>query len=225
MTPLGWLGVTGGTLTSPPSAVAWGSTADILPLGTDHALWHRWWNGSAWGGWKSLGGTLSHPRRGQSPGDRTDWTCLPSGPITPCGTVGGTDHLGAAGSLLGGVLKSPPEVVSWSANQLDIFAVGTDSALWHRWWNGSAWGGWESLGGVLESPPKAVSWSANRLDIFVVGTDSALWHRWWNGSAWGGWESLGGVLKSPPDAVAWAANRLDVFVVGTDSALWHRWWG
>jgi hypothetical protein len=64
-----------------------------------------------------------------------------------------------------------------------------DSALWHRCWNGSSWGGWESLGGVLESrlnEPRltlgavdAIAWAANRLDIFAVGTDSALWHRWW----------------------------------------------
>jgi hypothetical protein len=136
---------------------------------------------------------------------------------------------------LGGTLISPPEVVSWDEDRIDVFAVGTDSALWHRWWDGSSWGGWESLGGVLESTPKAVSWSAGRLDVFAVGTDSALWHRWWDGSSWGGWESLGGLLESPLngprlspaalDAVAWAANRLDIFVVGTDSAMWHKWWG
>ena len=70
-------------------------------------------------------------------------------------------------------------MVAWGPNRLDIFAMGTDSALYHRWWDGANWGGWESLGGTLESPPKAVAWSANRLDVFAVGTDSALWHRRW----------------------------------------------
>jgi len=107
--------------------------------------------------------------------------------------------------------------------------------MYHRWWDGASWGGWESLGGILQSTPKAVAWSANRLDVFGVGTDYALYHRWWDGSSWGGWESLGGILESPlngprlatnsVDAVAWAANRLDIFGVGTDSALYHRWWG
>jgi len=32
------------------------------------------------------------------------------------------------------VLESPPDAVAWAANRLDIFVVGTDSALWHRWW-------------------------------------------------------------------------------------------
>jgi len=82
-----------------------------------------------------------------------------------------------------------PKAVSWSVNRLDIFVVGTDSALWHKWWDGSSWGGWESLGGILESPLNgsrltygaldAAAWAANRLDIFVAGTDSALWHKWW----------------------------------------------
>ena len=98
---------------------------------------------------------------------------------------------------LGGILESPPRVVAWGPNRLDIFARGTDSALWHRCWNGSAWVGWESLGGIITSSPEVVSWGTNRLDIFALGTDHALWHRWWNGSAWGGWESLGGTLTSP----------------------------
>jgi hypothetical protein len=125
---------------------------------------------------------------------------------------------------LGGVITSPPDAVAWGPNRLDIFANGTDSALWHRWWNGASWGGWESLGGILTSPPCAVSWGPNRLDVFALGTDCALWHRWWDGASWGGWESLGGVLTSPPCAVAWGENRLDIFALGEDHGLWHKWW-
>jgi hypothetical protein len=125
---------------------------------------------------------------------------------------------------LGGILESPPVAVSWGPNRLDVFAMGTDSALWHRWWDGAHWGGWESLGGTITSPPTVVSWAPNRLDVFARGTDSAMWHRWWDGAHWGGWESLGGIIESEPVAVSWAPNRLDVFALGTDHALWHRWW-
>lgn len=31
---------------------------------------------------------------------------------------------------LGGVLTSPPSVVSWGNNRLDVFGLGTDSAAW-----------------------------------------------------------------------------------------------
>ena len=154
---------------------------------------------------------------------------LPAGtPVTLTGTDNVFPLLDPASwggwESLGGVLESPPRVVAWAPNRLDVFVVGTDSALWHRWWDGAHWGGWESLGGVLESPPEVVSWGTNRLDVFALGTDHALWHRWWDGSHWGGWESLGGTLTSPISAVSWAPNRLDVFALGTDHALWHRWW-
>ena len=90
---------------------------------------------------------------------------------------------------MGGVCNSPPTAVDWSPNRLDVFVVGPDSALYHKWWNGSSWGPsvteFEYMGGVCNSPPTAVAWSPNRLDVFVVGPDSALYHKWWNGSSWG----------------------------------------
>jgi Repeat of unknown function (DUF346) len=122
---------------------------------------------------------------------------------------------------LGGVLTSAPAVSSWAPGRLDTFVAGTDSAMWHKWFQGG-WSGWESLGGVLTSEPAAVSWGNGRIDVFVRGTDSALWHKWFQGG-WSGWESLGGVLTSGPAACSWAPGRLDVFVRGTDGALWHKW--
>jgi hypothetical protein len=123
---------------------------------------------------------------------------------------------------LGGVLTSGPGASSWSAGRLDVFVRGTDSALWHKWYE-NGWSGWESLGGVLTSSPAAVSWGSGRIDVFVRGTDSALWHKWYD-NGWSGWESLGGVLTSEPAVCSWTPGRLDVFVRGTDSALWHKWY-
>ena len=109
--------------------------AGRLRPGHRRALYHKWWNGSAWGpsvtGWESLGG----------------------------------------------VCPSPPTVVSWGPNRLDVFVIGTDPQLYHKWWNGSAWGpsvtGWEAMGGASMAQPEVVSWGPNRLDVFVVGTDCA----------------------------------------------------
>ncbi len=233
-----------GQLASSPESsapvVAWAENRlDVFGLGMDSALWHKWWDGTAWGpsvtGWESLGGVLtSEPVAVAWAENRLD--------VFVRGTDSALWHKWWDGTAwgpsvtgwesLGGVLTSEPVAVAWAENRLDVFVRGTDSALWHKWWDGTAWGpsvtGWESLGGVLTSEPVAVAWAENRLDVFVRGTDSALWHKWWDGTAWGpsvtGWESLGGVLTSEPVAVAWAENRLDVFVRGTDSALWHKWW-
>jgi hypothetical protein len=88
--------------------------------------------------------------------------------------------------------------VAWSSNRLDVFALGTDNACYHKWWDGSQWGGWEKLGNnTFFTAISAVSWSANRLDLFGVATDkNACLHKWWDGRSWGGWESLGGILIS-----------------------------
>lgn len=128
---------------------------------------------------------------------------------------------GVGWESLGGVITSDPAAVSWGPQRLDVFARGTDDALWHRWFD-HGWHDWESLGGVLTSAPAASSWAAGRLDLFVRGTDRALWHKWFDGS-WHEWESLGGGLSSGPAAASWGTGRVDVFVRGDDNALWHKW--
>ena len=34
---------------------------------------------------------------------------------------------------LGGVFNSTPAVVSWGPDRLDIFGLGTDNVLYHKW--------------------------------------------------------------------------------------------
>ena len=114
--------------------------------------------------------------------------------------------------------------VSWSANRLDLFGIGTDNALYHMAWDGSNWSAWEKRGGTLLGPPKVVSWGPNRLDVFGIGTDNALYHMAWDGSNWSAWEKRGGVLIHPVDAVCWGPNRIDIFGIGTDNALYHMAW-
>jgi hypothetical protein len=139
----GWESL-GGTLTSPPEVVSWDEgRLDIFGVGTDSALWHRWWDGSSWGGWESLGGVLeSTPKTVSWSANRLD--------IFVVGTDSALWHRWWDGSSwggwesLGGVLEAPLngprlclnaiDAVAWAANRLDIFVVGTDSALWHRWW-------------------------------------------------------------------------------------------
>jgi hypothetical protein len=220
--------------------VAWGANRlDVFVIGTDRALYHKWWNGSAWGpsltGYEAMGGICTSSPQVVSWGpNRLD--------VFLTGTDSALYHKWWNGSAwgpsltgyeaMGGRIVGEPRAVSWDANRLDVFVLGTDRALYHKWWNGSAWGpsltGYEGMGGIIVGQPEVVSWGPNRLDVFVIGTDRALYHKWWNGSTWGpsltGYERLGGVCTSAPRAVAWGPNRLDVFVTGTDGALYHKWW-
>ena len=243
--PRSQIGLGGGGSTAAPRpssnpVVAWGpNRIDVFVLGTDRALYHKAWDGSAWWpsttGYEGLGGVC---------------TCVPQavawGPNRLDVFVTGTDralyHKWWDGSrwgpsvtgyeFMGGVIVGTPRAVSWGANRLDVFVVGTDQALYHKWWDGSRWGpsitSYEFMGGTIIGQPEIVSWGNGRLDVFVIGSDRALYHKWFDGSRWGpsltGWESLGGVCTSAPRAVCWGPNRIDVFVTGTDSALYHKWW-
>jgi hypothetical protein len=219
--------------------VAWGpNRLDTFVLGTDRAVYHKWWNGGAWGpsvtGYDNMGGvSTSTPQAVAWGPNRLD--------LFVTGTDSALYHKwfnGAWGPSptgyenMGGLCVGDPRIVSWGPNRLDVFVLGTNRALFHKWWNGSAWGpsltGYENMGGVCVEQPEIAAWGPNRLDVFVIGTDRALYHKWWNGHAWGpsvtGYENLGGVCTSAPRVVAWGPNRLDVFVTGTDGALYHKWW-
>ena len=136
-----------------------------------------------------------------------------------------TDQGWSRWESLGGVLTTAPAAASWQPNRLDVFAGGTDSSLYHTWWDGRAWNGWESLGGVLTSGPAVSSKGPNNLDVFVKGTNDILYKRSWNGSRWGDWENLGGTINSEPAAVSWGPNRTDVFARGPERNLIHMYEG
>jgi C1A family cysteine protease len=125
---------------------------------------------------------------------------------------------------LGGIITSRPNAVSWGPDRIDVVARGLDSAVHHRWWDGSTWLGWESLGGLVHGAPAVASPASGRLDVFAVGLDHRMFHKWFQNGFWSGWESIGGAFSSEPCAVSSGPNRIDIFARGMDSALWHGWW-
>ena len=54
------------------------------------------------------------------------------------------------------VNQSSIAVVCWGSKYLDVYGIGTDKQIYHRYWNGSQWLGWEGLGGTFLSPPSVV---------------------------------------------------------------------
>jgi hypothetical protein len=72
---------------------------------------------------------------------------------------------------------SGPAVASPAVNRLDIVAVGTDAALWHKAWTGSSWSDWSSAGGQWTWSPAAVALPGlHQVQLFTVGPGSGLWH-------------------------------------------------
>src|SRR5665647_2443426 len=176
----------------------------------------------AWGAWKSLSGQLlvgTGSAASNWGSARTDWF------------VTGTNHqlyhswTGHTGwESLGGYLTSSPAATSPTSGVIDVFARGTNGALYTRHYSGGSWGAWTSLGGQIPAgtSPAACSWGASREDLFVQGTNGALYQSTWTGSTWSGWTSLGGSITSSPAATSPASGTIDVGVRGTNGALYER---
>ena len=147
-----------------------------------------------------------------------------SGNLSATDVYGAQITYGVPWYSLGGVLTSGPAVASWGVNRLDVFARGTDNALYHKAWDGTGWYGWYGLGGGLWSDPAAVSWGPNRIDVVVLGANNTIYHKAWANNQWYPWGSLGGAFTSGPAISSWGYNRLDVFARGTDNALYHKAW-
>jgi hypothetical protein len=90
-----------------------------------------------------------------------------------------------------------------ASGSIDVFAKGTDSAIYQNVWNGTKWNGWMKLGnGVFISDPEVITTAPDRIDVFAKGMDSAIYQNVWNGTKWNGWMKLGnGVFSSGPVAI------------------------
>jgi C1A family cysteine protease len=140
------------------------------------------------------------------------------------GVVMPSEHDWLGWDSLTGFITSKPSVTSWWIDRIELVGRGLDSAVWHRWWDGTNWLGWEYLGGQVQGAPAICSQPGGRLDVFAVGLNHRLMHKSLLGGWWSEWEDLGGMLSSDPSAVSAGPNRIDVVARGMENALWHLWW-
>ncbi|VFJ12896.1 M12 family metallopeptidase [Candidatus Nitrosocosmicus franklandus] len=129
----------------------------------------------------------------------------------------------------GGKITSEISVGRNKDGRLEIFARGTDNALWHTWQvapNGGWVNGWASRGGIITSDPVVAQNADGRLEVFARGTDNGVWHTWQvapNGGWVNGWATRGGRITSNIAVGRNKDGRLEIFARGTDNALWHTW--
>ena len=110
-------------------------------------VYHKWWDGSAWGpsvtGYEYLGGVCAQPAAGRGLGreparhvrHRHRLRAVPQ--VVGRLGLGRRHRLGVHGRRL---YERADGRSAWGPNRLDVFVLGTDSALYHKWWDGSAWG-------------------------------------------------------------------------------------
>ena len=126
---------------------------------------------------------------------------------------------------LGGKINGTPTGVDYGANQLAVFALGTDGYIWWNHGNGQTWSGWESLGGlVMSSAASAISRKTGEIELFARGADNKLWARQYKNNNWTAWMPWGGpVLMGAPSATSWGGNRIDVFARNAAGKVVHFW--
>ena len=146
-------------------------------------------------GWQSVGGTIvSNPAAVSAP--RTGSTCTALAATARSKKTlerHGLDRLDLQGAPPPGIAAgSGPAVSSWVSNREDVFVRGADNAIWHDFWNGATWSGWQSLGGTIVSNPAAVSRTTNWIDLYGIGSNGQVEENSWNGTA-----SAGGLPGRP----------------------------
>lgn len=122
-------------------------------------------------------------------------------------------------------LSSDPATISSANGRIDVFARGSDNALWHIVFASGQWSAWESLGGQLASGPTAASSGAARIDVFARSTANQLLHLISSNGQWSQWQTIGtlppyALLTSDPSAVSFEPGRIEVFYRGPDGGLW-----
>ncbi len=220
---------------------------DLFAIGTDGAVWSTWWEaGPGWQSWFTI-----HPEVKMQPGTtvtalwRSNDTHLDLFATGTNGAVWSSWWEAAPGWQKWFLIH--PEVkmragatvtALWRSNDthLDLFATGTDGAVWSTWWEGKpGWQPWFTIHPEVKMQPEATVsalWRSNEthLDLFATGTDGAVWSTWWEAApGWQKWFTVHPEVKMRPGtpvSALWRSNdtHLDLFATGTDGAVWSTWW-
>jgi len=212
----------GGKIIGAPSATITGnSTVVVGARGTDNALWTRTLSNGTWSGWRNWGGSMSASPALAGASDGSLYAVIrgPDGSLLAAAM--GPDGGLSGWTRLGGQVVTAPTAVSTAPGSAEVYAAGTDHAVWRDALSGGRWSGWKRLGGLTYSAPAAARMpGSSSVQLLVRGTDNALWANTGTAGAFGGWRKVGGVLIDGPAASGTPAPGVDVAVRGTDNAVW-----
>lgn len=104
--------------------------------------------------------------------------------------------------------------IKWPDGRAVLFRIGTDNAVYYRYYNGSSWLSWQALASGSAIDISAVVWPNGQADVFGVDGDQCnvyVSHST-NGQSWGAWTWWGScgdqiAVAVMPDGTAWAMLR------------------
>ena len=213
----GWRSL-GGTSLYSPAAVTAGTTAYVMTVGSDGALWTRSDSGSGWGAWTSLGGRLT-----ASPAVAS----LGSGHLRVFGRGGDnelwtrefTNGAWGAWTYLGGRITAAPVATAYtSAAQVEVSVRGTDGLVYTMNLARGAGAGtytkrtFAACSTLSVPSVSTAAFAADRVYLDAAGTA-------WTGSTGTTSTVVGGHFASNPD-VEKSGGANVVAGVGSDRQLW-----
>jgi hypothetical protein len=224
----GWQ-IVDGMASSDPDVASAGdpTTLRVVARGMDNAAWILRWDGAVWSA-QSLGGICSSaPSVAYTGSDRLDVFCRGLDNALWQRVWTASEGWGAGWHRLGGIAASDPDAVSpGPAYPVQLFALGTDKAVWQVWWDGTRWQ-FENRGGFCTSGPTATYSGPDRLDVFCRGADLALIHRSWRrDTGWSaGWQRIESAILSDPEATSSGPGGFpQVFARGLDRRVYQVLW-
>jgi hypothetical protein len=238
---------------------------EVFVIAIDNALYHKWQNSpsssTSWSSYASLGGSIrtnsdvavarnsaDDPFGGTSGvhGDRLNVFIIGADNAVYHkwqNTLGTITNDWSEWHSLGGNIKpnTDPAVIPNSDARLELFVIGADNKLYHKWQTApitgtDQWSSYSSLGGSIRAndnqeatQPQLMRNSDRRLEVFIIGGDNAIYHKWQNSlgtsATWSDWHGLGGSVRPNTDPTVGlnADTRPEIFMVGGDNSLYHKW--
>ncbi|HEY3606663.1 MAG TPA: hypothetical protein VGL06_04145 [Pseudonocardiaceae bacterium] len=162
-----------------------GGVIDVFVRGNDNHAYRRTFNGTSWGGWTGLGGTLTDAPTAayNSP---TSWSLFArgaDGQVWSRGPNSCWTSIGAPNNL---PIYGRPSAVT-DANGTYVAVRTSDDQVWWRTADTTGtWSAWSALGGVISGSPTLLA-TEGRVYLFARAGDYTLWQRNFVSGAWGNW--------------------------------------
>lgn len=152
---------------------------------------------------------------------------------------GATGHLWWTGaswnafSDFGGSGLSHLSTLPWPDGHMEVFALGADQTIWHRFWDSAAqdWSAWGSLGGggKMATGVGPITWGDGHAEIFAADDQGTAWHTFSGSGAefpggWFKWLSIDGAIASRPVPVRWPDGHIEAFARDTEDHLVHSYY-
>lgn len=216
----GWSSLQG-VLAGDPAAISYGGGLHVFAVSDNGQLVQKYWNGSIWSGWTSLGGSnlTGRPAVAQFGDELVIFVRNSSNNELYKKSYFPTSGWGPLSSLSPGVnVASNPSAVQYYGELTVVARGGSNDVL--KWtWNGSGWGS-GSMGGITGGDPVAMKYN-NELQIWATDYLGQPAKRVWNGATWSGWNNLGGTMGGSL-AVMQYGNELNVFARNKNNSYIYK---